>query len=365
VYEPEIQPLNPTSGMVELYDPDVTQMGTRTSFFYLRTTVPSFEDGITLNQWNDFCIGHIEAVDVFGDGLCGWFSLAICAGKLKHNKRSKGATGWTVYAWDKFKPWLDTVVREVEFACEISEDENAHQLDLLSAEHVLVGFEPGEGKTRLEVAKEMAALLKGVELEKRPRPEDAWFSSWWGNVAAKVLGRMIVVVTKSSKEESGDVKLLFTLYTPDYLESYSYTDLSQGAFELKVAGRTYDNLNQLKEAIEVVRSSFKLAPPPIFLFFNARDTHYKYYRELPFFSSSEDEEETQEKQTTQKKNKLREALFGSKTPSPEHSDQASDQAGPSKRDIASARFKMVAEKTRQGELRFSNCVQLMLLTVYI
>ena len=113
------------------------------------------------------------------------------------------------------------------------------------------------------------------------------------------------------------------------------------------------------------------------MFFNARDNHYKYYREVPYYTDSEDEEETREKPTTEKKNKLVEALFGSRSPSPEHSDQASDQAsyqasyqasdqaGPSKRDIASARFKMVAEKTRQGALRFSNCVQLMLLTVYI
>ena len=204
-----------------------------------------------------------------------------------------------------------------------------------------------------------------VKLEKRPRHKDTWFSSWWGNVAAKVLGRMIVVVTKSSKEESGDVKIQLALYAPDYLEGYSYTDLSEGAFEFKVPGTTYDNLSQLKEAIEVVRSSFKLAPPPIVLFFNARDNHYKYYREVPYYTDSEDEEETREKPTTEKKNKLVEALFGSRSPSPEHSDQASDQAGPSKRDIASARFKMVAEKTTQGALRFSNCVQLMLLTVYI
>ena len=145
-----------------------------------------------------------------------------------------------------------------------SDQENAHQRELLSAEHVLVGFEPREETTRLEVAKEMAKLLKDVELEKGPREDEVWFSSWWGNVAAKVLGRMIVVVTKSSKAKSGDVKLQFALYTPDYLESYNYTDLSQGAFELRVAGTTYDNLSQLKEAIEVVRSSFKLAPPPIF-----------------------------------------------------------------------------------------------------
>ena len=282
MYEPQIQPLNPTSGLDEVYDPDVTEMGTRTSFFYLRTTVPSFEDGITLNQWHDFCRGNIQAVDVFGDGLCGWFSLAICADKLKHNNKTRGETGWTVYAWEKFKPWLDTVVREVEIACEVREDENAHQRELLSTEHVLVGFEPGEKTTKLEEAKKMAKLLKAVKLEKRPRHKDTWFSSWWGNVAAKVLGRMIVVVTKSSKEESGDVKIYFALYAPDYLEGYSYIDLSEGASEFKIAGTTYDNLSQLKEAIEVVRSSFKFAPPPIFLFFNARDNHYKYYREVPY-----------------------------------------------------------------------------------
>ena len=51
---------------------------------------------------------------------------------------------------------------------------------------------------------------------------------------------MIVVVTKSSKEESGDVKIQFALYAPDYLEGYSYTDLSEGAFEFKVPGTTYN-----------------------------------------------------------------------------------------------------------------------------
>ena len=50
VYEPQIKPSNPTSRVVELYDPDVTELAW--SFFYLRTTVPSFEDGITLNQFS-------------------------------------------------------------------------------------------------------------------------------------------------------------------------------------------------------------------------------------------------------------------------------------------------------------------------
>ena len=114
MYEPQIQPLNPTSGLDELYDPEVTQMVKSTSFFYLRTTVPSFEDGITLNQWHDFCRGNIQVVDVFGDGLCGWFSLAICADKLKHNKKHAGrqdgpytrginlSLGWTL-SYEKWR----------------------------------------------------------------------------------------------------------------------------------------------------------------------------------------------------------------------------------------------------------------------
>ena len=136
---------------------------------------------------------------------------------------------------------------------------------------------------------EMAKLLKSVELEKRPRPKDVWFSSSWGNVAAKVLGRMIVVVTKSSRAESGDEKLQFDLYAPEYLEGYSYTDLSEGATEFKIAGTTYNNLVDLKKAIEDVRSSFKLAHPPIFLLFNATDNHYKYYTEKKELTDSEDE----------------------------------------------------------------------------
>ena len=66
------------------------------------------------------------------------------------------------------------------------------------------------------------------------------------------------------------------------MQSYGYTDLSEEAFEFKVPGKSCDNLSQIKEAIEVVRYSFKFATPPIFLFFNARDNHYKYYREVPY-----------------------------------------------------------------------------------
>ena len=102
----------------------------------------------------------------------------------------------------------------------------------------LVGFEPREKTTKLEVAMEMAKLLKDVELEKRPQNPEVWFSSWWGNVAAKVLGRMIVIVTKSSRAKSGDVKLQFDLYALDYLEGYNYIDLSQGAFQFRVTRTT-------------------------------------------------------------------------------------------------------------------------------
>ena len=347
----------------DLYEQHMATTEMRPSFFYLQMEVPSFGAEITLNQWENFYKTHgVELVDVYEDGMCGWFSLAISAGKIKDAPVTRGnGSEWSDWAWHNFKPLLLEVAKTVDEACETFKNERADAEDRKTAEHVLVGFEARKNKTQIEEAKELAQELREVEKHRRPHPICAWFSNSWGNVASFVLARMIVIVSKASKGNTGSEKVSFALHAPGYVHGYSYNSLSfqDTELEFKSAGTHYDTLTGLKVAIEDVRQCFKLSHPPIFLFFDGSKRHFRYYKEnFPDVVHLREEEEQTSSVSEGHVSKIkgiRKALFeesdreslsksspsskASKSPRDDHS-----MALPSKKGIASEKFRMLAEK---------------------
>jgi hypothetical protein len=208
------------------------------------------------------------------DGMCGWFALAAGAG-IFHDKptnRDDSDKGWNQEAWVEIDHILRDVLSLVSSACNTMKNASASVDDVLRADHALAGFIP-TADDRIKIARNHAVALASNTKYNRPHPLRGWFSNAWGNPAAMILKRMIVVVTFYA-----DDTVVFHIYTPENVDGFSWIDMDGFCV---MAGTQHSNLKSLKDSIDRVRFRFQDSLPLVFLHnFNKEGGHFQYYKEI-------------------------------------------------------------------------------------
>ena len=270
------------------------------SFFYLPFEPPIDREKVTSSEWTRLFQTYCYLVDVPMDGMCGWFALAAGAGIFHDNpsKRDDSDKGWNQEAWAEIGPFIRDVVSVVSSACNTMNDKSAPADDVLLADHILAGFIP-TADDRVKIATNHAVALASNTKYNRPHPPEGWFSNAWGNPAAMILKRMIVVVTFNA-----DDTVVFHLYVPENVDGLSWTEMDGFCV---MAGTQHSNLKSLKDTIDKVRLHFQDSLPPVFLHnFNKEGGHFQYYKEISEAAESQLDEagEGVGKETTETTNSL-------------------------------------------------------------
>ena len=189
------------------------------------------ENNVTgLQDWINFFKPYCRLIDVPADGMCGWFCLAASAEYLNDYPflRLDNGTGWKPAAWEKMTVMLNAVVDEVLGACKTLTSRKGDPQATQEAEHLLVGFHPDQkrskttAKDRYRYVETTAKKLLKNSASNRPYDLNTWFGNQWGNVAAKVIKRLVVVV---GENVGGKENVVFTLHTPHFINGYSFTAL--------------------------------------------------------------------------------------------------------------------------------------------
>jgi hypothetical protein len=254
------------------------------SFFYLDLdlTIPQENNVTRLQDWINFYKPYCRLIDVPADGMCGWFCLAASSEYLNDYPflRLDNGTGWKPAAWEKMTVMLNAVVDEVLRACKTLTSRKGDPQATQEAEHLLVGFHPDQkrskptAKDRYRYVETTAKKLLKNSASNRPYDLNTWFGNQWGNVAAKVIKRPVVVV---GENVGGKENVVFTLHTPRFINGYSFTEFGEGT--PRMGGTSYALLMDLKAAIEEVMPDFNESFPPVWLHYNAATSHFNYYSE--------------------------------------------------------------------------------------